>query len=111
MIDCDIFVGISLKGALTYGDAATIKRVFYKAYSIDKSVVIAVNISEVSEFDEGFAGLLLQYNGMVAGRGRYIVVIVGRSKIACRFESLGLSSILKTYSTTSDFYTEIGYFT
>ena len=110
VIDCNVFVGVSFKGELSYGEAAMIKRVFYKAYSIDKSVMIAINISEVSAFDEGFAGLLLQYNGMVAERGRHIVVIVGKSKVARRFESLGLSSIMKRHSTTSDFYTEIGYF-
>ena len=48
VIDCDVFVGVSLKGELTYGDAAMIKRVFYRAYSIDKSVMIAINMSDVS---------------------------------------------------------------
>lgn len=70
VIDCDVFVGVSFKGTLSYGDASMIKRAFYKAYSIDKPVMIAINISDVIVFDEGFAGLLLQYNGMVSSRGR-----------------------------------------
>ena len=110
VIDCDIFVGLSFMGRLLYGDAPMIKKAFYKAYSIDKPVMIAINLSDVSEFDEGFLGLLLQFNGMVAARGRYIVLIIGAAKVARRFESLGLGKVLKTYPTTSDFYTEVGYF-
>ena len=110
VVDCDIFVGLSFVGRLLYDDALMIKKAFYKAYSIEKPVMIVINLSNVSEFDEGFLGLLLQYNGMVAARGRYVACVIGTGMIAQRLESLGLSKVLKTYPTTSDFYTEVGYF-
>ena len=110
VVDCDVFVGVSFKGNITYSDAALIKKSFYKAYSIDKSVIIAINLSESRGFDEGFIGLLLQYNGMVEARGRSLVAITGHSNISQRFGRLGLHNIIKTYSSSSEFYCEVGFF-
>ena len=110
VVDSNLLVGVAIRGNITKDGEQLLKKAFYKAYSFDKSVVIAVNISEVTHFDEMFIGRILQFNGIIAGRGRRIVIISENNEAGRRFRKLGIHHIIKTYYNTSDFYTEIGFY-
>ena len=98
------FLGLAFKGVASRGDMILIKRCFDEVVS-SSSGLIAINTTEVSEYDEFFIGFFLMFAGTIVERGREVRLITRSDGMLIR---LGVDRIVTTHLDASEFYKSVG---
>ena len=107
VVDAKEFVGVIFRGNGTKDDLEMIKGAYSTAIGAKPAAIMA-NVTEVTDFDETFLGLLLIFLGTIASNNKPAHIVIGEQHPENKFYKLGVDKLFESHQSLDDFRKKFG---